>query len=430
MNKKLFEFIKSSPTAYHAVSEAGRILADLGYTELFENKEQDITPGGKYFVVRGASSLIAFRIPKSGVKSFMITASHGDSPALKIKDNAELDGAGVTRLSSEKYGGMLLATWFDRPLSVAGRVCVKTPKGLEIRLVDTKKPSAVIPSVAIHMNPKANSGAGYDPAVDVVPVYCTGKANGSFKKEIARCAECAAEDIISTDLFLYNPQPGCEAGGMIISPRLDDLQCAFAALTAFTRSEEGDEGEAVPVYCLFDNEEVGSTTKQGAASTFLHDVLKMIADSSGLDGGGYRRAVADSFMVSCDNAHAVHPNHPELCDKNHAVYMNGGIVIKFNANQKYTSDAISSGIFKMVCDEAGVPYQSYANRADMPGGSTLGNIANTHVSLNTVDVGLAQLAMHSAMETAGADDTKYMVRALGAFYKKSLRRERNAYYLI
>lgn len=427
MNEKLFEFIKNSPTAYHAVAEVEKRLSSLGYEELYENKKQNIVPGGKYYVVRGGSSLIAFRMPVGGVESFMIAAAHCDSPALKIKENAELEAAGVTKLSCEKYGSMLCQTWFDRPLSIAGRVCVRVQGGMDVRLVDFKDPAAVIPSVAIHLNPKANTTASCDAAIDMLPVICSGSDSGAFRQRLAELAECETDDILSTDLILYNPQSGCETGGIIMSPRLDDLQCAFAALTAFC---ESSDGAAVPVLCLFDNEEVGSTTKQGAASTFLGDVLRMITDAGGLDSAGYAAAVADSFMASCDNAHAVHPNHPELSDKNHSVYMNGGVVIKFNANQKYTSDAVSYGMFRLICEEAGVPWQLYANRADMMGGSTLGNIVNTHVSLNAVDIGVAQLAMHSAMETSGAEDTEHMIRALKLFFEKSLRRERRAYYFV
>ncbi len=426
MNKKLFEFIKNSPTAFHAVNETALRLVSDCYTELYENEVWKLREGGKYFVRRGGSSLIAFRIPNGGAAAFMITASHCDSPSFKIKENAELEGSGVTRLSCEKYGEMLCASWFDRPLSVAGRVCVRTKRGMEVRLAAVDAP-VIIPSVAIHMNRNANNGAVYNAAQDMLPVFCSGASNGEFKKNVAEAVNCKADDILSTDLFLYNPQCGVESGGLIMSPRLDDLQCAFAALEAFVQS---GEGASVPVFSLFNNEEVGSTTKQGAASTFLDDVLFRIFCSFGKGREDYIAALADSFMVSCDNAHAVHPAHPELSDKNHSVYMNGGVVIKFNANQKYTSDGVSYGLFRLVCEEAGVPVQLYANRADMPGGSTLGNISNTQVSLNAVDIGLAQLAMHSAMETAGAADPEYMSKALKLFYEKSLKAAQDAYYLL
>jgi aspartyl aminopeptidase len=212
-----------------------------------------------------------------------------------------------------------------------------------------------------------------------------------------------------------------EWSGYVSAPRLDDLQCAYASLSAFMDAETDENGTAVSVFCLFDNEEVGSQTKQGAASTFLYDTLSIICESAGLSRGDMAAILSDSFMVSCDNAHAVHPNHPEYQDKNHAVFMNGGVVIKYNANQRYTTDAVSAGIFGLICEEAGVPVQRYANRADMMGGSTLGSIANTKVSVNTIDVGLARLAMHSAYETAGARDTEHLTRALKAFFETELR---------
>ena len=231
--------------------------------------------------------------------------------------------------------------------------------------------------------------------------------------------------IVTGDLFLYDPQKGVTLGEYISAPRLDDLQCAFSSLTAFLAA---GESRSIPVCCIFDNEEVGSETKQGAASTFLYDTLTRLCAALGMDGSEYRRLVAGSFLVSCDNAHAVHPNHSEFADRNHTARMNGGVVIKYNANQRYTSDAVSAGIFRRICESAGVPVQYYANRADMPGGSTLGNISNTQVSLNAVDIGLAQLAMHSPFETAGAADTASLVKALTAFFEHSLVAERDGVY--
>lgn len=420
MNKKLFDYIEASPTAYHACAVSADALMQKGYTELFEGDKWVLADGRGYFVRRNGSSLIAFRIPKGGFKGFMIAAAHGDSPCLKIKENAEMADKYYVRLSTETYGGMIYSTWLDRPLAVAGRITVKTEKGIEVRLVDTKEPVALIPNVAIHMNRQVNSGMNFNAAVDMIPLFGCESEKGSFKGKLASLAGVSEGDIITTDLFLYNPQKGYEWASFVSAPRLDDLQCAFSALEAFTAAEVAT-GRGLPVYALFDNEEVGSQTKQGAASTFLYDVLKRVIKALGGDEDVYLQTVANSFMVSCDNAHSIHPNHPEYADKNHTVHMNGGIVIKYNANQKYTSDAVSVALFKMICDEAGVPTQYYANRADMPGGSTLGNIANTQVSLNTVDIGLAQLAMHSSFETAGKDDTEYMIRALTAFYSKGIR---------
>ena len=421
MNQALFNYIAASPTAFHAVAHTAEQLRDAGYTCLSEGSVWTLEPGKGYYVTRNGSSLIAFRIPNGAYNGFMMTAAHCDSPCFKIKENAELADEHYVRLSTEKYGGMLCATWMDRPLSVAGRVTVRTKKGIETCLVNMKDTTVMIPNVAIHMNRQANDGMKYNPAVDMLPLYGTKADKGTLRARVAACAGVEEKDILTTDLFVYNPDEGKEWSGYVSAPRLDDLQCAYSALAAFLKA---GESSSVPVYCLFDNEEVGSQTKQGAASTFLADVLGRIA--GGADA--LRCHVANSFLVSCDNAHAVHPNHPEYMDKNHAVYMNGGVVIKYNANQKYTSDAVSAAIFSLVCESVEVPVQMYANRADMMGGSTLGNIANTQVSLNTVDIGLPQLAMHSAYETAGAADTEYMVRALTAFYGKSLHMESDGAY--
>ena len=424
MNQALFDYIAACPTPYHAVAHTGRLLSQAGFSPLCEGEPWRLEPGKRYYVTRNGSSLIAFQIPEGAFSGFMMTASHCDSPCFKIKENAELKGSAYVQLSTEKYGGMLCASWMDRPLSIAGRVTVRTERGMEVRLVDFGRPSALIPNVAIHMNRSANDGTAYNPAVDMLPLYSTASGAGSFRRRAAEAAGAEEKDLLTTDLFLYNPQPGVEWDSFLSAPRLDDLQCAFGALTAFLQAKAS---QSLPVYCLFDNEEVGSQTKQGAASTFLFDVLSRICQS--MEGENqYRCRIANSFLVSCDNAHAVHPNHPEYADKNHTAVLNGGVVIKYNANQRYTSDAVSSALFQLVCERAGVPFQYYANRADMPGGSTLGNIANTQVSLNTIDIGLAQLAMHSAFETAGRDDTLSMVRALTAFYESALRMESDGVY--
>ena len=425
MNQRLFDYINASVTPYQAVAHTASMLQKQGYECLCESADWELKEGGRYYVTRNGSSLISFRLPKKNFTGFMMTAAHCDSPSFKIKENEELAGSNYVQLSVEKYGGMLCSTWMDRPLSIAGRIMLRTEQGVESRLVDFKEVAAIIPNVAIHMNRNANDGMTYNAAVDMLPLFGGEDAKGSFRARVAAKAGVKEEDILATDLFLYNPQECLEWSGFVSAPRLDDLQCAFGALTAFV---EAGESESVPVYCLFDNEEVGSQTKQGAASTFLKDVLRRVSQCCGMDSSAYRRAVANSFLVSCDNAHATHPNHPEYADKNHSVYMNKGVVIKYNANQKYTSDAVSAAIFRSVCEEAEVPVQRYANRADMAGGSTLGNIANTQVSLNTVDIGLPQLAMHSAFETAGAKDTEYLVKALTAFYGKSLKMEADGIY--
>ena len=419
MNQALFSYIEASPTAFQAAAHTAKLLELEGYRPLRETEEWILEPGGRYYVTRNGSSLIAFRLPTGRPAGFMMTAAHGDSPTFKIKENAEMAGENGTRLSVEGYGGMLCASWMDRPLSAAGRAMVRTDKGIAMRLVDLKEPVALLPNVAIHMNREANSGTRYDFAVDMQPLY---GGKGGFRSHVAKAAGVAEDDLLTYDLFLYNPQPGVEWGDYISAPRLDDLQCAFAALQGFLTAEES---RSACVYCLFDNEEVGSETKQGAASTFLAETLERICDALGLT---LRTMAAGSFLLSCDNAHAVHPSHPEYAEKNHMVRMNGGVVIKYNASQRYTTDAVSAALFQTVCEKAGVSFQRYANRPDMAGGSTLGSIANTQVSLNMADIGLAQLAMHSAFETAGAQDTACMVRALRTFFGMTLRVEEDGTY--
>ena len=407
MNQALFSYIAASPTAFQAVAHTAKLLEQRDYRPLRETEEWTLEPEGRYYVTRNGSSLIAFQLPKGRPAAFMMTAAHSDSPAFKIKENAQLAGENGTRLSVEGYGGMLCASWMDRPLSIAGRAMVRTGTGVAMRLVDLQEPAALIPNVAIHMNRDANNGTKYNFAVDMQPLY--GEKDG-FRRRIARAAGVGEDDLLTHDLFLYNPQPGMEWGDYISAPRLDDLQCAFASLQGFLTAEES---AACRVYCLFDNEEVGSQTKQGAASTFLRETLERICDALGIS---LRTMAAGSFLLSCDNAHAAHPNHPEFADRNHTVTMNGGVVLKYNASQRYTTDAVSAALFQTVCERAQVPFQRYANRPDMAGGSTLGSIANTQVSLNMADIGLAQLAMHSAFETAGGRDTAYMVRALQTFF--------------
>ena len=421
MNRELLEFIRQSPTAFHAVASVSAMLRNAGFTELSETERWELNAGGTYFTTRHGSSLIAFRIPEEPFDCYMMAAAHGDSPCFKIKERAERGHDGYVSLSAEGYGGMLCASWMDRPLSAAGRVAVKSGDRISLRLVDLKKPVAIMPSVAIHMNRDANEKAHFDAATDMQPLFRD--INGSaqdFASMIADELQVSKEDILSADLYLYNPQPGICWGDYVSSPRLDDLQCAFACLKGFLTA---GKGRAAGVFCLFDNEEVGSRTKQGADSTFLSDVLDRIALARGIGAEEQARIRANSFMISADNAHAVHPNHAEFKDPNQTARMNGGIVIKLNANQKYTTDAASSALFQMVCKMAEVPFQFYANRADMKGGSTLGNISASKVSIDTVDIGLAQLAMHSSFETAGAKDTEYLVKAVRCYYERSIRRE-------
>ncbi|MDO5327401.1 MAG: M18 family aminopeptidase [Clostridia bacterium] len=413
--KKLIEFIRQSPTCFHAIDTIKKELKD--FTPLREQEKWTIKPGGKYYVARNQSSIIAFTLPKAPFSAFQLIASHSDSPAFKIKENAETSVRGkYVQLDTERYGGMIMSSWFDRPLSVAGRALVRDGQGVRTVLVNLDQDMAVIPNVAIHMNREINNGYKYNAAVDTYPLWGTESAKDTFRARIAEAAGAEEKDLLGADLFLYNRMEGRIWGvkeEFVSAPRLDDLECAFASVEALKAAGEGKHAN---VCCVFDNEEVGSTTKQGADSTFLSDVLRRILLSLGRSEEDYYTVLANSFMLSADNAHAVHPNHPEFSDPLNCTYMNEGIVVKFNANQKYTTDGVSEAVFHHICEKAGVPVQHYANRSDMAGGGTLGNISGSHISINTLDIGLAQLAMHSCYETAGARDVDYMIEGMRAFY--------------
>ena len=421
-NKELMSFLDKSPTAFHAISSIKKKLIASGYSELAESEKWELTEGGKYFVTRNDSSIIAFRVPRFNFTGFMISAAHSDSPAFKVKENPEIIENGYVKLNVEGYGGMLMAPWLDRPLSVAGRIIVKNGNKYEVRLVNVDRDLLLIPNVAIHMNRDANKGQTWNAQVDMLPVLGSAdEAKGSFMRIIAESASVSDSDIISHDLFVYARDKGKVWGGSdeyISSPHLDDLQCVYGCLEGFLGA---NNSSSVPVLAVFDNEETGSLTKQGADSTLLEDVLKRISLSCGKDEESYYRSVSSSFMVSADNAHALHPNHPEKADPVNRPAINKGIVIKFNAAQHYTTDAVSCAVYRDLCESNDIPVQVFTNRSDSRGGSTLGNVSNAHVSLNTVDIGLAQLAMHSCYETAGAKDTKHLIDAMTIFYSKTFR---------
>ncbi len=414
------DFIEKSPTCYHAAAALKAALKEQGFQELEETAHWNLDSGKGYFVTRNDSSLIAFRIPEHLSQGFHIVASHCDSPSFKIKEFPEMTVENhYVKLNTERYGGMILYSWLDRALSVAGRVVVRGEEGLETRLVNLEDSTMVIPSVAIHMNRDANKGLEFNPQVDMLPLYGD-RAEGG-KTLLERAAEAVGveqEDILGHDLFLYVKDKGRfygENDAFVLSPRLDDLQCVYASSKAFM--ETGPE-QYIAVCAVFDNEEVGSSTRQGADSTFLEDTLWRIGEGLGWNRSEFLRRIAGSFLISADNAHGVHPNHPEKADPTNRPYLNQGIVIKFHGSQKYATDAVSGAKMKMICEEAEVPWQTYANRSDIMGGSTLGNISTAHVSVASVDIGLPQLATHSAVETAGVKDTKYAVEAFRVFFRE------------
>lgn len=418
--QELFNFIEKSPTAFHAVEEMKKRLEDAGYHQLLEGEKWEIQADGKYYVIRNGSAVIAFRIPDTEPVGFQIMASHSDSPTFRIKENPEMKvEQAYVKLNVEKYGGMLCAPWFDRPLSVAGRVIVKEENKIISKLVCVDRDLLMIPNLAIHMNREVNTGYQYNVQKDMLPLFSMSGEEGRFSKMIADEARVEKEQIIGNDLYLYNRQKGCIWGAnqeFLSIGRLDDLQCAFASLKGFLQAEPKN---SIPVHCVYDNEEVGSGTKQGAASTFLYDTLYRINESLGGRDGDYHRMLASSFMVSADNAHALHPNYADKACPTNKPLLNEGVVIKISANQKYTTDGMAFAMFKEICEKANVPTQVFHNRSDILGGSTLGNISGNQVAVNCVDIGLPQLAMHSPYETAGIKDTGYLVQAAKTFFETS-----------
>ena len=422
ISRQLLTFLDASPSCYHAAANAAAELLAAGYTRLYEGEPWHLAEGGRYFTLRGDSSLIAFRIPCRDFRGFMIAAGHSDSPTFKVRETAEVPSAGnCLRLSVEPYGGMVMRSWLDRPLSVAGRVMVREKGKVVSRLVNVDRDLLVIPGVAIHMDREVNKGTALKANVDLLPLFACGKEPGAFRRLIVEEAGVEEADLLTTDLFLYPRTRGTLTGvheEFVASARLDDLQCVFGCLRGFLAAEDSS---SVPVLAVFNNEEVGSGTRQGADSTFLTDVLRRVNGAMGRGEEDWMIAVANSFLVSADNAHAVHPAHPEYADPSEAPVLNGGIVLKYNASQRYTTDALSAAVFSQICHETGVPVQRYSNRADLPGGSTLGNISTAHLSIPSVDIGLPQLAMHSAYEVAGTKDTEYLVRAMTTYFGRSFR---------
>lgn len=432
INSKLIQFINDSPSPFHVVENIRNILKDKNYKELKETSKWNLT-AGKYFVTRNNTSVIAFVIPKKIQDyHFQIVSSHTDSPTFKIKCESELNGPKeYIRLNVEKYGGAIHYTWLDKPLSIAGRVFVKKDNKVLSKNIYFDKDLIIIPSLPIHFNRNVNDGVKLDPQIDLCPMFSNGELHkGDFVKMLAKKLNVKTKEIMSYDLYLVNRQVGTVLGykdEFIAAPKLDDLEACYSSLLSFTDSK--DNG-SINAFCSFDNEEVGSLTMQGAMSTFLKDTLRRINSSLGNTEEEYYMALAKSFMVSFDNAHALHPNHPEKFDEENKCYMNKGVVIKENASQSYTTDSFSRAIFKDICQKAKVPTQNFANKSNEKGGSTLGNISNSQVSLHTVDIGLAQLAMHSSYETAGSLDLEYAYEALKTFYSKHILIDNSSSYKI
>lgn len=446
-NRGLLKFIQDSPSMYHVIDNMKKRLEEAGFVQLRESDDWELAPDGAYYTTRNDSSLIAFRLPAAcdmsagrPFKGYHIVAAHSDSPTFKIKTQPEtVAESSYVRLNVENYGGMILSTWLDRPLSVAGRVAVRRADGgVDMRLVNLDRDLLVIPNLAVHMNRDINKGYAYNPQTDMLPLMgllpqespeltdsqdaeeksAHQSPQGMLLREVARELGISSEDILDGDLYLYIREKGrvlgCN-GELLLSPKLDDLQCVYAGLEGFVSAMPGQYAN---VLAVFDNEEVGSGTRQGADSTFLEDVLLRVQDSLGYGPSVYRQLVADSFLISADNAHAVHPAHPEKADPTNRPVLGGGIVIKYHGGQKYTSDAMTAAQMRLWCERAGVLCQTFANRSDMTGGSTLGNISTSHVSLASVDIGLPQLAMHSAVETGCSRATAQAVAVFEQFWRE------------
>ena len=422
--QQLFDFLSRSVSPFHAVATAADLLEKAGYIRLEEASYWTLEPGHGYYTTRNGSSLIAWRVPDHGIGGWRITASHSDSPTWRIK-NTDIPAANCLRLNVEGYGGMIMHSWMDRPLSAAGRIIVRnTEQGtLESRLVNIDRDLLVIPSLAIHMDRTVNDAHHYNPQTEFQPLYGPAGAR-PFKFLAAEAAGVREEDIVDWDLSLYARQEPTRIGPdgeWFMSPRIDDLECAAATLYGFLEAAPEADSAAAPVWAMFDNEEVGSSTRQGAESTFLRDVLERILNAVPHSEQGMQRALANSFVLSADNAHAVHPNYADRADPANSVHLGGGVVLKVNASQKYTTSGLTGAIFKEICRKYDVPVQTFANRADLPGGSTLGNLQSHTVPVPMADIGLAQLAMHSAVETASAADADAMARAAAGFYRVHLR---------
>ena len=417
--EKLIAFIEKSPTGFHAVKNISDMLISDGFQKLDEKRRWKIERGKSYFVTRNSSAMIAFRIPEEKPQSFSIIASHTDSPSFRVKTNPEISASSLyTTLNTEGYGGALIAPWFDRPLSIAGRAYVRNGNGYEERLVDFQRPFVMLPSLAIHMDRKVNEGHAYSVQKEIAPLFAEGFENARFRKALAENIETDEDNLLEYDLFLYPREKGAIwglDGEFFSSPRIDDLMCAFTSIDGLVKA---GYGSTIAIAALFDNEEVGSGTKQGALSDFLRTTITRIALSLSIDEEEKAMMLASSHLISADNCHALHPCYAEKCDVTNKPRMNGGVAIKFSAAQKYTTDAESASFLRCLLEDNRIPYQYFANNSDIPGGSTLGNLSQEQVSIPSVDIGAAQLAMHSPYETAGTRDAKPLFNLARVFFAR------------
>ena len=416
--QELLSFIDGNPTAYHTTASVRNILLKEGFSELLESRRWQLEPGRSYFVCRNGSSILAFRMGEQLENySFNVAAAHTDSPCFRIKENAEIHmGQKYTKLNTEGYGGMIMPSWIDRPLSVAGRILVRTEEGVKSILVHPDRALACIPNVCIHFDHEVNKGKNYNPQVDLQPIF--GAAGTTLREVLAEEAGVKGEDILDSDLVLCTREQAERVGlkgEYFMSGRIDDLECAYTTLWGFLQGRGEEEGRG-DMWVMFDNEEVGSSSRQGAQGTLMANVLARVEEKLGVTREQSIRACTNSLLLSADNGHATHPNHPEKSDPAHPVTLGGGVLLKYNARQTYTTSGFTGSAFSAICQKAGVPVQAASNRADVPGGSTLGNLLGHQILIPMVDIGLAQLAMHSSMETASCIDAEYMAKAVAEFY--------------
>ena len=413
MKEKLFTFLNESPTAFHAVENIKQSFLEAGFEELMEADTWILQQNKRYFVTRNGSSILAFTTPTT-FTSVQVVATHLDSPTFKIKDNGVIIDHKQIKLNVEKYGGMIASSWFDRPLSIAGRVLMETEFGLQQQVVNVDKDIAMIPNAAIHLNRSINEGHKYNIQKELLPIIGQGEDFNLYDYLEEECQ--LRGKIVAADLYLYNRQPAISWGineEYIASSRIDNLECTYAVVESMIHSYNDT---VLNIAVMFDNEEVGSQTKQGADSSFLQQTLLRIKECFYISEQEYMAMLAKGFMISADNAHAYHPNFGELHDITNRPLINHGIVVKHSANQAYTTDAVAASIFRSLCNRVGIPVQDFYNHSNTIGGSTLGNISTSQVSLNSVDIGLPQWAMHSTYEVAGSKDFLDLIGLLTYFY--------------
>ena len=421
ISKLLLDLFNNSYNEYFAISNIKKLLDENGFICLLENEKYEISLGKSYYILRDGSSIIAFKVPeKLDDLYFKIVASHSDSPVLKIKENPTVIENGYNKLKVEKYGGMIVSSWLDKPLGIAGRVCYKNGNAITTKLVNFPT-NLIIPNVAIHQNRDINNGFIYNPQIDLLPIL--GLGNNDLFKELLDSTRNNEEEILSYDLSLYNKEKAVLGGinnEFIYSPKEDNLVSAYISILSLISSISYD---GISLGVVFNNEEVGSSSLNGADSDFLATNLKRISKSLGFSNDELSRALVKSYLVSLDNAHAIHPNHPEMSDNKNNCLINEGVVIKHNSNMLYTSEAISSAIIKLIASKENISLQTFFNRADARGGSTLGNISLTHVSIRSVDLGIPQLAMHSNYEVMGSKDTINAYKLLKALFNSKIKIE-------